>query len=543
LLCTIFRLDSCKAEYFFKRNFKKEQMESIQFLDFQLHRPTRQLMQDARKVEIGARAFDLLDLLITHRDRVVSRNEIMESVWRDLIVGDNNLNVQVANLRRALGPQAVVTVPGRGLRFGFKVVPDRAPNTALSLPDRPSVVVLPFADLGGDPDLGWLADGFVEDITTELSRFRDLFVVARNSAFAYRGVPRDVREVSRDLGVRYVVEGSVRAASGRVRVTAQLIDATNGSHVWAENFDSNLQDHFETQHRIAQAVVTSLAPQIDRAEAARIRTAPPDDLNAYGVAQLGWAIISAGDMAYDPVPRDQALTLARQALDIDPDSGLAWRTVAWVQWWHAYHATTPSIPATLAEGLDAANRAIALDPTDHHARRLKALLNFMNQNPDAGLLDLRHAHEINPNCAITLGWLGLYEATHGERAKGVPYAEAALRLSPCDPARGSLLAALGFAQFTARDYDAAVQTAEAALAEAAGSVTPLVLGVIARVGAGQIEKAGATFRKLNEIAPKLTEARLAGRWLSTDPDYQIRAHTFFRIAAGLDDPECAARLR
>jgi TolB-like protein len=255
---------------------------------------------------------------------------------------------------------------------------------ALGPPDRPSVVVLPFSDLGGDPELAWLADGFVEDITTELSRFRDLFVVARNSAFVYREMPRDLRVISRELGVRYVVEGSVRANPERVRVTAQLIDATTGGHVWAENFERDLAGHFETQARVARAIVTCLAPQIDRAEAERIRTASPEDLTAHGLARRAWSVISAGDMAYDRGPRDKAAELARQALAIDPTSALAWRVLAWVAWWNVYHATTSSVPETLAEGIDAATRAIAADPTDHHGRRLRALLHFMNRNPRRG---------------------------------------------------------------------------------------------------------------------------------------------------------------
>lgn len=173
-------------------------MDSFSFSDFVLQRRARQLTRAMDIIPIGARAFDLLDLLIAHRDRVVSRDEIMAVVWPDTVVGENNLNVQVANLRKVLGGDAILTVPGRGLRFGLDV---RA-SVALDLPDRPSVVVLPFSNLGGDPDLAWFADGFVEDITTELSRFRDLFVVARNSAFAYRQAPRDLRAISRELGVR-----------------------------------------------------------------------------------------------------------------------------------------------------------------------------------------------------------------------------------------------------------------------------------------------------------------------------------------------------
>jgi TolB-like protein len=515
-------------------------MDSIRFSDFVLHRRTRQVTRGSLALPVGARAFDLLEFLIAHRDRVVGRDEILAAVWPGAVVGENNLNVQVANLRRMLGAEAIVTVPGRGLRFGLVVKPDQAP---LALPDRPSVVVLPFSNLGGDAEFDWLADGFVEDITTELSRFRDLFVVARNSAFVYRDMPRDLRIIARELGVRYVVEGSVRATHDHVRVTAQLIDATTGGHVWAENFDHDLAGHFETQARVARAIVTCLAPQIDRAEAARIKSDPPDDLTAHGMALRGWSLISSREMAYDRGPRDVAADLARQALTRDPGSRLAWRVLAWVSWWHAYHATTESVPGTLAEGMDAATRAIAADPTDHHARRLRALLHFMNQNPDAGLPELRRAHEMNPNCAVTLAWLGMYEAFIGDAEKGVPFAEAALRRSPRDPSRGSLLAALGFAQFAVRNYTAAAEAAEAALAESATSATPLILGAIAWVGAGRIDRATAAFKTVEQIAPTLVKARLSGRWLSSNPAYLGRADMFFRIAAGLAPPDAADNLR
>ncbi|MDP2083534.1 MAG: hypothetical protein U0934_14035 [Pseudotabrizicola sp.] len=443
-------------------------------------------------------------------------------------------------MRRMLGAGAIVTVPGRGLHFGLEVAPETA---HLALPERPSVVVLPFSNLGGDAELDWLADGFVEDITTELSRFRDLFVVARNSAIVYRDMPRDLRMIARELGVRYVVEGSVRASPDHVRVTAQLIDATTGGHVWAENFDRDLAGHFETQARVARAIVTCLAPQIDRAEATRIKSDPPDDLTAHGMALRGWSLISTREMSYDRGPRDVAADLARQALTRDPGSGLAWRVLAWVSWWHAYHATTETVPGTLADGIEAATRAIAADPTDHHARRLRALLHFMNQNSNAGLPELRQAHEMNPNCAVTLAWLGLYEGFHGDAGKGVPLAEAALRRSPRDPARGSLLAALGFAHFAVRNYAAAADAAKAAHAEAAGSATPLILATIAWVGVGRIDRAAAAFDQVRAIAPTLVEARLAGDWLTSNADYLARAHMFFRIAAGLVPPDAADALR
>ena len=515
-------------------------MDRFRFADFLLDRRRRQLLRGTEDVRIGARAFDLLETLLMNRERVVSRDEIVQAVWPDTVVGDNNLNVQIANLRRILGADAIVTVPGRGLALALEVRPDVAD---FALPDRPSVVVLPFETLGGAPEFDWFADGFVEDITTELSRFRDLFVVARNSAFVYRQMPRDLRAIARDLGVRYVVEGSVRARADRVRVAVQLIDASNGGHVWAETFDRDLADHFETQARVARAIVTSLSPQIDRAEAERIRVLAPEDLTAHGLAQRGWVVISSGEMAYDRGPRDRAEALAREALARDEASALAWRVLAWVAWWHVYHGTTDSVPGTLAAGIEAATRAIAIDKTDHQARRLRAQLHFMNQDVAAGLSELRRAHELNPNCAVTLCWLGFYEAINGQAEIGIPLAEAGLRRSPLDPARGSMLCALGFAQFAARDYAATAAAADAALAEAAQGATPLILGTIAHVGLGRIDRAAETFRKVQSIAPKLVEARLAGRWLSANPDYQSRAHTFFRVAAGLAPPEAADALR
>lgn len=497
----------------------------------------RQLLLNGYAVPLGARAFDLLLCLIAHRERTVSRDELMKQVWCGINVGANNLNVQVSVLRKLLGARAVVTLPGQGLRFGLELQ-DHSPESAetvLALPAKPSVAVLPFNDMGVNPALSWLPDSIVEDITTELSRFRNLFVVARNSAFSFRDQAMNIRQVSRQLGVRYVVEGSVRTAPGRVRVTAQLIDALNGGHVWAENFDGPLDQHFDLQARIVRAIVTALAPQIDAAENIHIRTVQPSDLSAHGWAQKAWSGISAGEMKYDPAPRNQAQALAEKALAIDPNSCLAWRAIGWIQWWHAYHGTTDSRPDTLKAGVEAARRAMELDGNDHHAWRINALLDFMNQKPEQGLAGLRQAHEINPNCATSLAWLGMYEATHGDVAKGVPCVQAALRLSPRDPARGSFLAALGFAQFASTDYAAGARTADAARLEAPDSATPLLLGAICSVGIGQIDKARTLFTKLQGIAPRLTEERLNGRWLSTNQNYLNKAQTFLNIAAGLTD--------
>lgn len=526
--------------------------QAYRFLDFTLRPSLRQLSRGGVPLALGSRAYELLLHLVAHAERVVPRHELMQAVWGHAVVGDNNLNVQVATLRQLLGREAVITVPGRGLRFGLAVRPVDDADAAPELPARPSVVVLPFADFGAEPRWAWFADCIVEDVTTALSRFRDLFVVARNSAYAWRGPVGqgteacDVRSVARALGVRYVVEGSVRIVGPQVRVTAQLIDATTGSHVWADNTDGLVADPaalLTMQTLIAAGITTALAPQIDAAEALRMRRAPPADLDAYGLAQAAWAVVSVGEMAFDTGPRVRAAALAREALAADPACGLAWRVLAAVQWWHAYHGTTDDFAATVAAGREAADAAIAIDAQDHHAWRQKGLLAFMAQDQAAGLAALRHAHELNPNCAVTLAWLGLNEALHGEVARGVPLADAALRLSPRDPARGEMLCALGFAQFATRNYAGAAASAHAARLGMVNAAPPLVLATIAQVGIGDLEAAAATFATLQHTAPALTAARLAGRWLSTNPDYHGRAHTFLRVAAGLAPPESADAAR
>ena len=519
--------------------------------EFEVRADERRLLVRGEPVALGSRAFDLLLVLIEHRDRVMGKDELMALVWLGLVVEENNLTVQVSALRKALGTNAVATVPGRGYRFSLELQESALPRDrrsavmcdVLTMPDKPSVVILPFLNLSGDPDQVYFVDGVTEDITTELSRFRDLFVIARNSAFSYKGQAVDVRTVSRELGVRYVVEGSVRRTGQRVRVAVQLINAQSAEHIWAEKYDRVLEDLFDLQEEVTRAIVAAVAPQIHAVEDERSRRARPDNLNAHALAQHGWAIATAGDMAYDRAPRDEAFRWASDGLAIDANCCLALRTMALVQWWHAYHNTTDSIAETLAHGLACATRAMSLDPGDHHARRWRGLLLTMAQQPSKGLAELRRAHEINPNCALTLSWLGLYEAMHGDVTKGAPYALEGLRLSPRDPSLGTFLVILGFAQFTVGDYAAAAQAAQAALQETSGGAVPHVLAAISRVGTGEIELAKTAFQTLQQIAPKLAQARLGGQWLSSNPNYLQRAHTFLRIAAGQESPAAAAPLR
>src|SRR5215469_1584233 len=207
------------------------------FGPFRLDRPGRQLLRDGQPVPLGRRAFDTLVALVDADGATLTKDTLLATIWPGLIVEENNLQVQISALRKALGDGWIITVPGRGYRLSTTPPKSPAPLAApLQLPDLPSLVVLPFANLSGDPEQEYFADGMVEDITAALSRIGNLFVIACNSAFTYKGRAVDVRQVGRELGVRYVLEGSVRKSGNRVRITGQLVDAATGAHLWADRF-------------------------------------------------------------------------------------------------------------------------------------------------------------------------------------------------------------------------------------------------------------------------------------------------------------------
>ncbi len=567
--------------------------QRILFDHFEILPARRQILAAGQSVALGARAFDLLLVLIDQRERVLGKDELVERVWPGMVVEENNLSVQVSALRKVFGSGAIATVAGRGYRFvqpGLVIqnlpvpaVPDSAlplplplalplppspsattanlkpstpvsraperrrglsmPDGHLELPEKPSIAVLPFANFSDDAELEHFTDGLTEDITTELSRFRSLFVIARNSAFTFKNRPADVRTAARELGVRYVLEGSVRHANKRIRVTAQLIDALSGKHIWAEKFDRVLADIFDVQEEVTRAIVGAIAPQIDHAEGNWARKSRPENLAAYGLALRAWAI--ANEEMLDPVSagRDLAYALALQAVKADPSTALAWRAIALIQWIRVYFNAVPSREQALAEGLDAANRAISLDATDHIAMNWKGVLLGFDGQEDAALAALRAAHGINRNHVIGLGFLGMYEAWAGNKNIGVHRALEAFRLSPRDPNRHHLLVLLSFTYFANQQDADALEIAEMAMHELPGRPVPYLLMALTQVGTGQVALAKESFLKLQALAPDLAKARLAGQWLTTNPVYLKRAITFLRVAAGLESPEAADALR
>ena len=265
----------------------------MQFLfeDYVLDLDRRELTRGSKAIAIGPQVFDLLVYLVQNREHVVSKDNLLDAVWGGRIVSESTLTSHINAVRKAIGDNGeeqrlVRTIARKGFRFVGEVreadasdginspkaepaTPDETAAPARTLPDKPSIAVLAFQNLSGDPEQEYFADGVVEDIITALSRIRWLFVIARNSSFTYKGRAVDVKQISRELGVRYVLEGSVRKAANRVRITGQLIDAAAGTHLWAERFEGSLDDIFELQDQVATSVVGAIAPQLERAEIER----------------------------------------------------------------------------------------------------------------------------------------------------------------------------------------------------------------------------------------------------------------------------------
>jgi adenylate cyclase len=272
--------------------------EEIRFGRFRLDLRRGRLLHDGEPVVLGGRALDVLRVLASAEGAVVSKDELMTRLWPGRTVAENNLHVHISALRKALdehgeGDTYIITVPGRGYRLAHPSGSRRAglsepsPARPLPLTDKPSIAVLPFANLSADPEQEYFSDGVADDIITALSRYPSLLVIARNSSFSYKNLAVDMKRVGGELGVRYVLEGSVRKADRRIRVTAQLVETDAGAHLWADRYDANITDVFTVQDEITRAVTTAIAPAIADAERQRALRRPPGAHDAWNAFQRG----------------------------------------------------------------------------------------------------------------------------------------------------------------------------------------------------------------------------------------------------------------
>jgi adenylate cyclase len=372
---------------------------------------------------------------------------------------------------------------------------------ALELPDKPSIAVLPFENMSGDPEQEYFADGIAEDIITALSKFRWLFVIARNSSFTYKGRAVDVTQVARELGVRYVLEGSVRKGGDRLRISAQLIDATTGNHVWAERYDRQLDDIFELQDEITQTIVASLEPELATAERERAKRKPPGNLGAWEAYQRGFSQF----YRFSNDGFVEAKKLLARAIELDPTFAPAYAGLAMVHVYEIQYAfaaeVTDQRARSLDQGLKLAAKAIALDNNDAGGHMALGRLHLLKGDPTTGIAELKRALDLNPNSATAYQALGAAEAYAGDVEAGIAYAQQALRLSPRDPLRWYAMNAIAGCYMRLQRWDEALDWARRTVREPHSVVWPYAHVVVCLVRLDRMEEARQAMKDLLEVAP------------------------------------------
>ena len=377
----------------------------------------------------------------------------------------------------------------------------------LPLPDKPSIAVLPFDNMSGDPEQEFFADGIAEDVITALSRFRSLFVIARNSSFTYKGSAVDVTQVARELGVRYVVEGSVRTAGNRVRITAQLIDAASGNHLWADRFDGDLDDVFDLQDQITEQIVVEVEPEIGARERERARRKSPESLDAWQLFQRGLSHF----YRYNKTDRAEAIRLFREAIVLDPDFALAYAHLSFTLSSSVLWGYVEDRAEVMASARVAAERAVSLDMNEPMAHFSLGRAHIFDGEVEIGLGEQQAAIAINPNFArghFGLGWARYHGAGQAEQA--LPHFDTALRLRPRDPTRWAALMMKGSVLRDLGRHDQAVAYCRQACQFPDSPFGPQLYLACALADAGQISEAQAAIDKAIQLQPSLSVAFFHG---------------------------------
>jgi TolB-like protein len=418
-----------------------------------------------------------------------------------------------------LGPQKLKNIE-RAIRV-YRVAPANtaAPRPPLPLPDRPSIAVLPFQNMSGDTEQEYFTDGIVEEIITALSRMRWLFVIARNSSFTYKGRAVDVKQVGRELGVRYVLEGSVRKAADRLRITGQLIEASTGVHLWAERFDGGLDNVFELQDRVASSVIGAIAPKLEQAEIERAKRKPTDSLDAYDYYLRGMASIYRGTK--DGI--DEGLRLFYKAIELDPDFAAAYGLAAWCYFWRMANGWMSDRPREIAEVTRLVGRVTELGKDDAVALSFSGLaLGYVTGDAKTAAALTDRALTLNPNLAAAWSASGWVKACHGDPDAAIEHLAHAMRLSPLDPLKFFMLTFMAFAHFIAGRYDEAWQLAETASREQPYYLTGLRIAAACNALAGRQEESRRYIARLLQLDPDLRLANLKDRVGQIRPDYSAK---------------------
>jgi len=450
---------------------------------FTIRPETREVMVDGKPAPLGARAFDVLAYLDTHRDRVVTKAELLEHVWGGLAVEEGNLTVQISALRRALGAKTIATVPGVGYKLAIGATPTPAKDGP-ALPDKPSLAVLPFANLTGRAEQEYLVDGLVSELIAALSRIPALFVIAGASTFALRGRSVDLEDVGRQLGVRYLIDGAIQQSGDQLRITVHLIEAESGRTIWTERFNGTTMEIFDLQDQLTEAVACTIEPNLLFAELERLE-AKTSDLGAYDLC------LRAAPFAYRMTKIEDFETARDQierALALDPDyieaKALYVRLTSWACAGRFISFKAARICVPYAEEILADPKADPLSIT--FAAHVLAYLD--GQQRRGAMVAKRMAQRL-PNSSLALNAAGWMHAYIGDGDTAVDFLERAMRLNPLDPFGHFTLLGLSTAHGCMGRYEAAIPYAEQALAEVPGFGSGLLNLVVYYWHAGRKEDA------------------------------------------------------
>jgi TolB-like protein/tetratricopeptide (TPR) repeat protein len=501
------------------------------FEDCVLDLDRRELSRPSGVIATAPKVFDLLVYLVMNRDRVVSRDDLLGAVWEGRIVSESTLASHINAVRKAIGDSGehqklVRTFARKGFRFVGDVresplsdIPSsrsaRSPDPtatdgpAPNLSGKPSIAVLPFVNLSGDPEQDYFADGVVEDIIGVLSRFRWLFVIARNSSFTYKGRVVDVKQVGRELGVRYVLEGSVRKADDRVRITGQLVDATTAGHLWADRFEGGIGDVFDLQDQMAESIVGALLPQLEQAEIQRAKRKPTESLDSYDYYLRAMASFHRGT----PEAIDVALPLFYRSIELDPDFAMAYGMAAWCHLWRKVNGWVTDGAEEGAEATRLACRAIDLGQNDPVAlTRAGATLAHFGGNLDWCIALLDRAQLLNPNHAATWYIGGFLRIWYGKPEEAIERLKHAMRLSPLDSEMYRMQAGMALAHLLAGRLDKASSWAEKSFPELPSFL--IVAAILAATYAlsGRDEEARHAVHRMRKLNPALRISNMSD-WL------------------------------
>jgi TolB-like protein/tetratricopeptide (TPR) repeat protein len=490
-------------------------------------------------LSVGSRALSILGTLLERPGDLIMRTKIIAAVWPSSAVEDSNLNVQIAALRRVLDEgreeqRCIQTIPGRGYRFtaavthvALEALTD-APAAEISagppLPERPSIAVLPFDNMSGDPDQEYFADGMVEEIITALSRIRWLFVIARNSSFTYKGQAVDLKQVGRELGVRYVLEGAVRKAGSRLRISVQLIDTVTGAHLWADRFEGPLEDVFDLQDRVAVSVAGVIEPELQAAETARSAHRPTADLTAFDLYLRALRHLDR----FETNGLVQALDLLEQAIGRDPDYGPALAMAAHCHQGREVHGCAGDPEAARHTSIAFARRALRSSPDDPDVLAIAAfVLGYFGEDIDVSLGLIDRCLTLNPSHARGWHWSGLLRVFAGQPDTALEHFENYMRLSPRERL-ATYLNGIGEAYFFSRRFEAAAANLLASLELAPGF--PVTYRVLASCYShmGRLDEAREIVGRLRAITPLAVEPATRYR----NPELRELLLSGLRTAAG-----------